>query len=253
MTVKPARKAPLNTAMVLAAGFGKRMLPLTEETPKPLLEVGGRAMLDRTLDKAAAAGVTKAVVNSHYLAERIAAHVQSRIKAHPTPGIVVSHEEAILETGGGVLKALDELGDDPFFVLNSDTVWDDGPTPALSRMAAAWDPARMDALLLLHPTVAAFGYGGRGDFHMDVEGRLLRRGEGEIAPFVFTGNQILNPALFDGLSPGRFSLNTVYDRALEAERLFGIRHDGAWYHVGTPDSLDRTNAIFHTSAQPIYF
>jgi len=253
MTVKPALKAPLNTAMVLAAGFGKRMMPLTEKTPKPLLEVGGRAMLDRALDKAADAGVTKAVVNSHYLADRIADHVESRVTDGAGPDIVVSHEAEILETGGGVLKALGALGDDPFFVLNSDTVWDDGPTPALSRMAAAWDPARMDALLLLHPTVAAFGYGGKGDFHMDVEGHLLRRIENEIAPFVFTGNQILNPALFDGLSPGRFSLNTVYDRALETERLFGIRHDGAWYHVGTPDSLDRTNAIFHKSAQPIYF
>jgi len=239
--------------MVLAAGFGKRMLPLTEKTPKPLLEVGGRAMLDRALDKAANAGVTKAVVNSHYLADRIADHVNGRLAEGAGPDIMVSHEAEILETGGGVLKALDALGDDPFFVLNSDTVWDDGPTPALIRMAAAWDPARMDALLLLHPTVAAFGYGGKGDFHMDVEGRLLRRSENEIAPFVFTGNQILNPALFDGLSPGRFSLNTVYDRALETERLFGIRHDGAWYHVGTPDSLDRTNAIFHKSAQPIYF
>lgn len=236
------------TAMVLAAGFGKRMRPLTDTIPKPLLAVGGRTMLDRALDKAANAGVKKAVVNAHYLADKIADHVAGRT----SPAIVVCHEKDILETGGGVLNALDDLGAAPFYVLNSDTVWDDGPTPALDRMAAAWDPARMDALLLLQPTVAAFGYGGKGDFHMDVEGRLTRRAENDIAPFVFTGNQILNPALFDGRTPGRFSLNAVYDRALETERLYGIRHDGAWYHVGTPDSLQRVNAIFETTAQTVY-
>jgi len=237
------------TAMVLAAGFGKRMRPLTEAVPKPLLHVGGRTMLDRALDKAVAAGVTRAVVNAHYLAEQIEAHVQGRAE----PEIVLSPEPEILETGGGVLNALDVLGTEPFYVLNSDTVWDDGPAPALRRMADLWDPDRMDALLLLQPTVSAFGYGGKGDFHMDVEGRLTRRSESDVAPFVFTGNQILAPHLFDGLEPGRFSLNTVYDQALENERLYGIRHDGAWYHVGTPESLDQVNRIFEHLTQPIYF
>ncbi|MYH38847.1 MAG: nucleotidyltransferase family protein, partial [Rhodospirillaceae bacterium] len=228
------------TAMLLAAGLGTRMRPLTGAAPKPLLEVGGRTMLDRTLDKALEAGVTRAVVNTHHLA----AQIERRLEARAAPEIVISHEAEILDTGGGVLNALDALGPDPFFVLNSDTVWEDGPTPALHRLAEAWDPARMDALLLVHPTVAATGYAGDGDFFMDIEGRLQRRGEAEIAPFVFTGSQILSPALFDGMAPGAFSLNRVYNRALERERLYGIRHDGAWHHVGTPDSFERVSRLY---------
>ena len=235
-----------NAAMLLAAGFGTRMRPLTGTLPKPLLEIGGRTMLDRTLDKAVEAGVTRAVVNTHHLA----AQVERRVKARTEPEIVISRETEILDTGGGVLNALDALGEAPFFVLNSDTIWEDGPTPALRRLADAWDPERMDALMLLHPTVAAFGYAGDGDFFMDIEGRLKRRGESQIAPFVFAGSQILNPALFDGLKPGRFSLNLVYDRALEIGRMFGIRHDGAWYHIGTPDSFGRISRLYGHLAQP---
>ena len=234
------------TAMLLAAGLGKRMRPFTGTVPKPLIEVGGRTMLDRTLDKAAEAGVTRAVVNTHHLA----AQIERRLKGRTAPEIVISHEADILDTGGGVLNALGLLGPEPFFALNSDTVWEDGPTPALRRLADAWDPERMDALLLLHPTVAAAGYAGDGDFFMDVEGRLERRGEAQIAPFVFTGSQILSPALFDGLAPGAFSLNRVYDRALERERLFGIRHDGAWFHVGTPDSFERVSRLYAQVARP---
>ena len=236
----PNPGAAPQTAMLLAAGFGKRMRPFTGTVPKPLLEVGGRTMLDRTLDKAAEAGVTRAVVNTHHLA----AQIERRLKGRTAPEIVISHETEILDTGGGVLNALGLLGPAPFFVLNSDTVWEDGPTPALRRLADAWDPGRMDVLMLLHPTVAATGYAGDGDFFMDVEGRLHRRCEAEIAPFVFTGSQILAPALFDGLAPGAFSLNLVYDRALERERLFGIRHDGAWYHVGTPDGFERVSRLY---------
>lgn len=232
-------------AMLLAAGLGTRMRPLTGAAPKPLLEVGGRTMLDRTLDKALEAGVTRAVVNTHHLA----AQIERRLEARAAPEIVISHEAEILDTGGGVLNALGLLGEAPFFVLNSDTVWEDGPTPALRRLAGAWDPARMDALLLVHPTVAATGYAGDGDFFMDIEGRLQRRGEAEIAPFVFTGSQILSPALFDGMAPGAFSLNRVYDRAFERERLYGIRHDGAWHHVGTPDSFERVSRLYAHIAQ----
>lgn len=228
------------TAMLLAAGLGTRMRPLSVAVPKPLLEVGGRTMLDRTLDKAVEAGVTRAVVNTHHLA----AQIERLLKSRSVPEIVISHEAELLDTGGGVLNALDTLGRDPFFVLNSDTVWEDGPTPALRRLAGTWDPARMDALLLVHPTIAAAGYSGDGDFFMDIEGRLRRRGEAEIAPFVFTGSQILSPGLFDGMASGAFSLNRVYDRALERERLFGIRHDGAWHHVGTPDSFDRVSRLY---------
>ncbi|MCY4238263.1 MAG: nucleotidyltransferase family protein [Rhodospirillaceae bacterium] len=236
-------------AMVLAAGVGKRMRPLTKFVPKPLLRVGGRTMLDRTLDKVAAAGVTRAVVNAHYLADQIETHLKRR----SMPSIILSPEEDILDTGGGVLNALEHLGPDPFFALNGDTVWDEGPTSALCRLSEAWDADRMDAILLMQPAVSAFGYDGKGDFHMDVEGRLSRRGESDIAPFVFTGIQILDPTLFKGLKPGRFSLNVVYDRALENERLFGIRHDGGWYHVGTPESLIQVNRIFEQLNQAVYF
>lgn len=229
-----------DTAMLLAAGLGTRMRPLSGAVPKPLLEIGGRTMLDRTLDKAVEAGVTRAVVNTHHLA----AQVERQLKNRAAPEIAVSHEPEILDTGGGVLNALGLLGDAPFFVLNSDTVWEDGPTPALRRLASAWDPEAMDVLLLVHPTVAATGYAGDGDFFMDIEGRLVRRGETEIAPFVFTGSQILSPAAFDGLEPGAFSLNRVYDRALERGRLFGIRHDGAWHHVGTPDGFERVSRLY---------
>ena len=212
------RTAPV-TAMLLAAGFGKRMRPFTGTAPKPLLEVGGRTMLDR-------------------------------LRGRTAPEIAISHETEILDTGGGVLNALGLLGPEPFFVLNGDTVWEDGPTPALRRLAEAWDPERMDALMLLHPTTAATGYAGDGDFFMDVEGRLERRSEAQIAPFVFTGSQILSPALFDGLAPGAFSLNRIYDRALDRERLFGIRHDGAWFHVGTPDSFERVSRLYAHVARP---
>ena len=237
---RPTPDTTLDTAMLLAAGFGTRMRPLTGAVPKPLLEIGGRTLLDRTLDKAVEAGVARAVVNTHHLA----AQVERRLAARTVPEIVVSREAEILDTGGGVFNALGLLGDAPFFVLNSDTVWEDGPTPALHRLAQAWDPARMEALLLVHPTVAAAGYAGDGDFFMDIEGRLHRRGEAEIAPFVFTGSQIVSPSLFDGMAPGAFSLNRVYDRAQERERLFGIRHDGAWHHVGTPDSFERVGRLY---------
>jgi MurNAc alpha-1-phosphate uridylyltransferase len=235
-------------AMVLAAGLGVRMRPITDTVPKPLVTVAGRAMLDRALDKLAAVGVRTAVVNTHHLADQVAAHLDGRAQ----PAIVLSHEPDVLETGGGVLNALARRGDGPFFVVNSDSIWDDGPVPALARLAAAWDDAAMDALLLLQPTVAAVGYHGAGDFFMDIAGRLRRRGEQEIAPFLFTGLQILHPRLFDGLAPGKFSLNRVWDRALDAGRLHGLRHDGAWYHVGTPEALAEVEAIFAAPRFSLY-
>lgn len=235
-----ARKR-ITRGMVLAAGFGLRMRPITDSLPKPLIPVGGRTMLDRALDHLADAGVETAVVNCHYLGEQVEAHVAAR---KPPPEISVSPETEILETGGGVLNALHKLDSDPFFVLNGDSVLVDGTLPTLGRMARQWDGRRMDALLLLYPTVRVPGYHGRGDFFMDPEGRLARRGPNQIAPFLFTGAQILHPRLFDGLEPGNFSLNLVYDRAIENGRLFGIRHDGAWFHVGTPAELEQVNEIF---------
>lgn len=218
--------------MVLAAGRGARLRPLTDTLPKPLVEVAGRTMLDRTLDSLAAAGVALAVVNVCHLAERIAAHLAGRER----PRIVLSREAAALDTGGGIANALDRFDGRPFYAANSDAVVFDGVEPAWRRLAQTWDGEAMDALLLLVPTVGAFGYDGRGDFGFDRAGRPRRR-EREIAPFVFAGWQILAPRLFDGCPGGAFSLNLLFDRALAAGRLAAIVHDGAWFHVGAPDAL----------------
>jgi MurNAc alpha-1-phosphate uridylyltransferase len=224
--------------MVLAAGLGLRLRPVTETLPKPLIAVGGRALLDRALDRLGEAGVEKAVVNLHHLGSLIERHLARR----PTPAIEFSREAELLETGGGVAKALPLLGDGPFWVANGDVLWLDGPGPALGRLAAAWDDARMDGLLLLHETVNAYGYRGRGDFLADPLGQLVRRPECEVAPYLFTGVQILHARLFAGAPAGPFSLNRVYDRAIEVGRLYGVVHDGEWFHVGTPDGLAEAEA-----------
>lgn len=226
-------------AMVLAAGLGLRMRPITETRPKPLVTVAGRTLLDRALDALAAAGVTDAVVNVHYLAQMIEDHLVART----APRIDISDErETLLETGGGVTKALPLLGAGPFYVVNADIAWRDGPQPALSRLGAMWDPADMDALLLLHPVGAATGYDGAGDYAADAAGRLARRRDAPCAPHVFTGVQILHPRLFDGAPEGPFSLTRLYDAAESAGRLFGLVHDGEWYHIGTPAGLEEAEA-----------
>ncbi len=222
------------TAMVLAAGRGERLRPITDTLPKPLVVVDGATMLDQALDRVAAAGIEQAVVNSHHLAERIHGHLEGR----ETPAITISHETELLDTGGGVANALGHLGEAPFFVLNSDVVMLDGPQSALSRLADAWCDERMDALLLTHATVRAHGYSGRGDFVLSPDGVVRRRREGEIAPYLFTGVQILHPRLFAGCPEGAFSLNRLYDKAAEAGRLHAIVHDGEWLHVGTPAALE---------------
>ncbi|MBC7906614.1 MAG: nucleotidyltransferase family protein [Rhodospirillaceae bacterium] len=218
-------------AMVLAAGLGMRMRPITEHTPKPLVAVAGRTMLDRALDHLAEVNVSHLVVNTHWLAPRIQEHLAGR------PNLTLSHEDTLLETGGGVTKALPHLGDAPFYVVNSDIIWTDGATPALKRLAEFWDDERMDALLLMQPTATAMGYDGDGDFFLDAFGVPRRRRDREMAPLLFSGVQILSPRLFRDAPSGKFSLNVLYDRALEDGRLFGIVHDGRWYHVGTPDAL----------------
>lgn len=234
MTAMPRR------AMILAAGLGKRMRPLTDSKPKPLLSVAGKPMIDHLLDHLAQAGVESCVVNSHYLAPLLERHLAGR--KHPK--IELSPEPELLETGGGVAKALPLLGTEPFIVLNGDQLWIDGPTPMLRRLAGLWDDARMDALLLVHPAVAAHGYSGHGDYFMDSDGALRRRREQAVAPFVFAGAQILHPRLFGGCPTGAFSLRLLYDRAEEAGRLFGLRHDGEWFHVGTPESLQGADFYF---------
>jgi MurNAc alpha-1-phosphate uridylyltransferase len=231
--------------MVLAAGLGQRMRPITDKMPKPLVPLRGEAMLDTILDRLEVHGIEKVVVNLHYLGGMIVDHLKGRKQ----PAIVFSQEDALLETGGGVKKALPLLGDEAFFVLNGDVCWLDSLTPALERLADAWDEAEMDALLLLHPTCSAFGYEGIGDYFMDPVGRLRRRQERQIAPFIHAGIQILHPRLFDGAPEGSFSLNRLYDKAQEAERLWGVRHDGEWYHVGTPAELRAVEDALHHLAQ----
>ena len=228
-------------AMVLAAGLGERMRPITDTLPKPLIELRGRTLLDSILDRVEAAGVPEAVINLHHLGEMI----EARLVPRERPRVSFSHEETRLETGGGVRKALSLLGADAFFVINGDVCWLDGHTPALERLAAAWDDEEMDALLLLHPTAFAVGYAGVGDFVLAPDGRMRRRRESEVSPFVFTGIQILHPRLFEDAPEEPFSLNLIYDKAGAAERLWGLRHDGEWFHIGTPEGLRDVEDALH--------
>ncbi|HZU88016.1 MAG TPA: nucleotidyltransferase family protein [Stellaceae bacterium] len=223
------------SAMVLAAGLGTRLRPMTEHLPKPLIEVGGRPLIDHALDRLALAGVARVVVNAHYRAAMIAAHLAGR----DHPRIAISEEPELLDTGGGVRRALPLL-DETFFVVNGDVLWLDSRDYALSRLARAFDPERMDAVLLLQRTVGAVGYDGFGDYFFDAAGRPRRRREREVAPYLFAGIQLLHRRLFDGVEDRVFSLVRLYDRAAAAGRLAAIVHDGEWYHVGTPEGLAAT-------------
>jgi MurNAc alpha-1-phosphate uridylyltransferase len=226
-----------DSAMVLAAGLGTRMRPISDTVPKPLVEIAGQTLLDHALDRLALVGVERVVVNLHYKAEMVAARLARRHQ----PRIELSREAELLETGGGVFNALPLLGD-WFFVVNGDVLWLDGPQLALARLAAAFDPEASDAVLLLQRTAGAIGYDGLGDYFLDPLGVPRRRGEREIAPFIFTGIQLLHRRAFDGAAPGRFSLNLLYDRAERAGRLGAIVHDGEWFHIGTPEGLEATRA-----------
>lgn len=231
--------------MVLAAGFGTRMRPLTDHMPKPLVRVAGKPLLDHCLDRLAEAGVARAVVNVHYLPDQIIAHVANRTQ----PAIAISDErDVILGTGGAVVKALGQLGDAPFFHLNADTLWIDGVRPNLARLADSFDPARMDILLLLAPTAGSIGYHGKGDYAMAADGSLRRRKEQEVVPFVYAGVAILSPTQFKDAPEGEFSLTRIFDRAAEAGRLHGLRIDGTWMHVGTPDAVGAAEKAFLASA-----
>jgi N-acetyl-alpha-D-muramate 1-phosphate uridylyltransferase len=229
----------LSHGMVLAAGLGLRMRPLTEHTAKPLLTLAGRTLLDHALDRLQDAGVQVAVVNAHWHADKVGTALNFRGAG---PRVHLQEEEELLETGGGVLRALPRLGPGPFAVANGDSMWLDGPTPALSRLAAAFDPAAMDGLLLLVRTSQVDGEVGGGDFLLDPLGRLRRPREREVAPYIFAGVQVLSPAIFDGAPAGSFSLNRVYDRAMAAGRLFALVHDGVWFHLSTPPDLERAEA-----------
>ena len=222
------------SAMVLAAGLGVRMRPLTDKMPKPLVSVAGKPLLDHVLDRLAEVSVTTAVVNVHYLPDQIIQHVKGRT----APRVVISDErDVVLGTGGGVVKALPLLGDAPFYHLNADTMWVDGVQSNLLRLAEAFDPARMDILLLMAPTSHSIGYSGCGDYAMLPDGALRKRKEHQVVPFVYAGAAIMSPAIFKNAPAGEFSLTKIFDVANDQERLFGLRLDGLWMHVGTPDAV----------------
>ncbi len=235
MSVKPTK------AMVLAAGLGLRMRPLTEQMPKPLVQVAGRALLDHVLDKLGVAGVSEAIVNVHYLPDQIIDHVAGRTG----PRVTISDErDEVLGTGGGVVRALPLLAAAPFFLVNADTLWIDGVRANLARLAEAFDPARMDVLLLMAPTASSIGYDGSGDYAMLPDGALRKRREHQLVPFVYAGAAILSPALFAAAPTGEFPLIKMFDAANAQERLFGLRLDGVWMHVGTPDAVQAAEEAF---------
>jgi len=242
----PKRRTAIpRCAMVLAAGLGTRMRPLTDKVPKPLVPVGGKPLINHVLDRLAAAGVETAVVNVHHFADQLEQHLKPR----RAPKIVISYErDTVLGTGGGVVKALPRLGATPFFLVNSDTLWIDGVKPNLERLAAAFRPDQMDALLLLAATATSVGYGGRGDFTMAPDGKLRRRRERDVVPFVYAGIAILSPALFKDAPDGAFALTQLFDRAIERERLYGLRLEGVWMHVGTPEAVAQAERAILASA-----
>jgi len=221
--------------MLMAAGLGKRMRPLTATRPKPLVRVAGKALMDHALDRLEAGGIERTIINVHYLADTVIAHVKAR--RSPMEIIISDEREKLLETGGGLMKAADLLGDEPFVCANSDNLWIDGPSDSIAMLSGLWDDARMDALLLLVPHARATCHGGPGDFHMAPDGRLSRRKSGYIAPFVYTGVQIMSPRLLTDPPGDAFSTNILWNRAMEAGRLYGASHQGLWFDVGTPQAI----------------
>ncbi len=229
------------SAMVLAAGLGKRMRPLTATRPKPLVEVAGRTLLDRAMGTLKAGGVTRFVVNVHYMADRIEAHLAAR--GMDQEARISDERDLLLETGGGIAKALPLIDADPFLSINADNIWVDGPVGAARLLANRWDPAHMDALLLLVPLARANCHGGPGDFHMDPLGRVSRRRPGRVAPFVYTGLQMLSKSLFDGVAVEPFSMNRLWDKAAAEGRLYGVVHQGLWFDVGTAAAVKETEML----------
>lgn len=237
---RPVMDRMPQTAMVLAAGLGTRLRPITDHTPKPLVSVAGRTLLDRCLDRLAEAGVTRAVVNIHWLGQ----HIRDHLAARRDIVITISDErDLLLETGGGIAKALPLLGDAPFFAVNADLIWRDEGEASLKRLAAAFEPTKMDALLLLQPRERAIGHDGPGDFDLDEDGRLIRRGGNPTASYVYTGVQIMQPSLLADSPAGAFSLNIPYDRSIAAGRLYGLVHRGDWMDVGTHGGLAKAEAL----------
>jgi MurNAc alpha-1-phosphate uridylyltransferase len=234
-----------HTAMIMAAGLGKRMRPLTATKPKPLIEVGGKALLDHVLERLRVAGVKKVVVNVHYLADALEAHLASR--NHGLEVVISDERDLLMETGGGLIRAAPLIDCDPFLALNSDNLWIDGPADTLKLLASQWDGTKMDALLLLVPLARAENHNGMGDFHMGRTGRLRRRERSRVAPFVFTGIQMVSKRLLKDAPEGPFSTNILWDRAIEEGRCFGAVHQGLWFDVGTPKSIELTEATLENA------
>jgi MurNAc alpha-1-phosphate uridylyltransferase len=227
----------ITRAMIMAAGYGTRMRPLTNTLPKPLVKVRGKALIDHVIDRLIAVGVKTIVVNIHYMGDQIAAHLKKRKDAE----FIISDEtDALLDSGGGIFKALPHFKGEPFFHANADTVWVEGASHALPRLMAAWEPERMDALMLLASTVTTVCYDGRGDFMMDADGRLSRVPEGRVSPFVWMSMEILHPRLFDGVTETKFSINPLWNKAIAKGRLFGQRLDGVWMHIDRPDAVTKS-------------
>ena len=238
---EPQGQVP-EVAMVMAAGLGKRMRPLTATRPKPLVEVAGKTLLDHTFDHLRAAGVRKAVVNVHYLADALEAHLANRVTGIET--IISDERDQLLETGGGLVRALPAIDSDPFLVVNSDNFWVDGPVDSLRLLASSWDEEKMDALLLLVPLARAHCHSGQGDFQMSASGVLRRKKPGTVAPFVYIGIQMLSKRLFEAELPeGPFSTNVLWDRAIAQKRCYGAVHQGLWFDVGTPSAVRKTEEM----------
>ena len=233
------------TAMIMAAGLGKRMRPLTATKPKPLIQVGGKALLDHVLEKLRVAGVKKVVVNVHYLADALEAHLATR--SHGLEVAISDERKLLMETGGGLIKAAPLIDCDPFLALNSDNLWIDGPADTIKLLASQWDGEKMDALLLLVPQARALNHRGMGDFHMDRAGRIRRRERSHVAPFVFTGIQMVSKRLLRDAPDGPFSTNLLWDRAIEEGRAFGAVHQGLWFDVGTPQSIPMTESALENA------
>jgi MurNAc alpha-1-phosphate uridylyltransferase len=235
----------IHRAMIMAAGLGTRMRPLTNDRPKPMVTVRGRALIDHAIDRLVAAGVDLVVVNLHYKAQQLRDHLDKRTDIK----IVYSVEtDELLGTGGGVVKALPNFSGEPFFILNSDSVWVEGVVPALTMMQRAWNDASMDGLLLLASMTTAMGYEGRGDFNLASDGRLSRVPEHTSSPFAYPGVQIVHPRLFADPPQGAFSTNVMWNRAIAQKRLFGIRLDGVWIHVGTPEAREEAERYLQRMA-----
>ncbi len=231
---------PITRAMILAAGLGTRMRPLTDDRPKPLVQVAGRALIDHAIDRLVTAGIKMIVVNVHYHAEMLKNHLAKRKDVE----IRISDEtDAILGTGGGIARALPHFEGEPFFVHNSDTIWAEGYGHAIDRIKARWNPDEMDVLLLMASLVTAMGYEGRGDFMMASDGRLSRVPEGRLSPFAYPGVYIVHPRLFDGAPKGTFPMMPLWEKAIAQGRLYGIRLDGVWMHVGTPEAVKEAEAF----------